>query len=223
MKKLFIVANWKSYKTSSEGLTWLEQASQIKLNLTAITDKEIVVCPAFTELPVIHKAVVDSSLPFKIGAQNISSFDEGQFTGEVNGKQIREFAQYVIIGHSERRKYFNEFDEALTRKVVMAQKYGLMPIYCVQNETTSIPPGVSLVAYEPPSAIGSSNPDNPENANRVAQRIKQQHNEVTFVLYGGSVTSLIVKRFTEMSLIDGVLVGGASLDAFEFVKIVHNA
>ncbi|MBI3070091.1 MAG: triosephosphate isomerase [Candidatus Levybacteria bacterium] len=102
-------------------------------------------------------------------------------------------------------------------------EYLLTPIFCIQNEDTFIPEGVKIVAYEPVEAIGTGNPDTPENAEKVARVIKNTHKDVMYVLYGGSVTSANISGFTKMPSIDGALVGGASLDAKEFTKIIQNA
>lgn len=221
MKKLFIIANWKSNKTASEAKEWLQefQISNVK---SQISNKEIIICPPFTLLPILKSSIINLKSPVKLGAQDISPFDEGAYTGEVNGRQIKEFADYVIIGHSERRTHLKETDEILVRKVEMARKYSLTPIFCVQGESTSVPSGIEIVAYEPVFAIGSGNPDTPENANTVSDSIKQK-TQVQYVLYGGSVTSQNVSQFSQQPHIDGVLVGGASLDADEFAKIIQNA
>jgi triosephosphate isomerase len=104
----------------------------------------------------------------------------------------------------------------------MALKYGLNPIFLIQGKETPIPEGVKIVAYEPIFAIGTGNPDTPESAEMTAAAIKANRGYLT-VLYGGSVKSVNVKSFTEQPSIDGVLVGGASLDAEELLKIIQNA
>jgi triosephosphate isomerase len=157
-----------------------------------------------------------------LGAQNVSPFDEGAYTGEVNAKQIKDFVQYVLIGHSERRQNFNETEDMLIKKVDMTLKYGLNPIFLVQNQEDVIPQGVQIVAYDPSFAIGSGTPDTPENADAIAAVIKSKNNNAQ-VLYGGSVTSENVKSFTAKTNLDGVIVGGASLEAEEFIKIIKNA
>lgn len=213
MKRIFIVANWKSNKVCPELGEWVQQISN--------SNREIIICPSFTLLHELHSAIKKLNLSIKLGAQNISPFDEGAYTGEVNGKQIKEFADYVIIGHSERRQNFKETDEMLVKKVQMAQKYLLTPLFCIQDQDTFIPEGVKIVAYEPVKAIGTGNSDTPENAERIARVVKGKG--MQFVLYGGSVTSANVSNFTKMPSIDGVLVGGASLDASEFAKVVQYA
>jgi triosephosphate isomerase len=221
MSKSLIVANLKSYKNENEAKNWLEGFKEItELNLN-LAQKEIIICPSFTQLFSFFSFFSSNNIDVKLGAQNISPFDEGAYTGEVNAKQIKDFADYVLIGHSERRTNFNELDDILTKKVVMALKYGLNPIFFIQNQDVVIPDGAQVVAYEPVSAIGTGNPDTPENADAVAAVIKSKNN--VKALYGGSITSENVKSFTAKTNLDGVIVGGESLDAEEFIKIIQNA
>ncbi len=223
MKKLFIIANWKSNKTIEEAEKWFHDFSEKLLSESLdLSNKEIIVCPSFTLLEHSRYCSTNLKLPIKIGAQNVSPFDKGAYTGEVFGAQIKEFADYVIVGHSERRQNFSENNEILKPKVLMAKKYNLIPIFCVQNEETEVPDGVNVIAYEPQTAVGTGNPDTPENAQRIAGIVKEK-TKAPHVLYGGSVTSANVKTFTNMPSIDGLLVGGASLDPTEFSQIIKNA
>ena len=223
MKKLFIIANWKSNKTIEEAEKWFHDFSEkLKSEALDLTSKEIIVCPSFTVLEHANYCSKNLNLPIKFGAQNISPFDKGAYTGEIFGAQIKEFAQYVIIGHSERRQNFSENNEMLSEKVLMAKKYNLIPIFCIQNEETSVPEGIDIIAYEPPTAIGTGNPDTPENAQRVA-RLVSEKTKAQHVIYGGSVTSSNVRTFTDMPNISGLLVGQASLDPVEFLQIIKNA
>lgn len=220
MKKLFLVANWKSNKTGLEAREWLERIKNQELR---IKDKEIIICPPFTLLSTMKALIGKKKLPFKLGAQDVSPFDVGAHTGEVNAKQIKEFGDYVIIGHSERRNNFGETDDSLVKKVRQALAVKLTPIYCIQNETTFVPEGVTMVAYEPPTAIGTGNPDTPENAERVVKIVKDKYPYILSLLYGGSVTPDNIRSFVEMENISGVLVGGASLDALKFTTLIKNA
>lgn len=222
MKKTFIIANWKSNLTSLEANEWLVKIANSKSQIANSDDKEVIVCPPFTLLKDIKSGIKNYELGFKVGAQDISPFGEGAYTGGVNGKQIKEFADYVIIGHSERRKNFLESDEILFRKAELAKQYGLIPVFCVQDEATKVPRNIEIVVYEPVFAIGTGNPDTPENAERIAMQIKA-NKKALLVLYGGSVTSKNIKGLTQMPNIDGALVGGASLDAAEFYAIIQNA
>lgn len=220
MKKTFIVANWKSNKTESEAKNWLSAVTDLKNQ--DLSNKEIIVCPSFICLPAMKAIIKERQLPIKLGAQNISSFDEGAYTGEINGKQIKEFANYVIIGHSERRKDFGETDEILFNKCKFAKETGLKIIYCVQGKEAEVTENVDAVAYEPVNAIGTGNPDTPESAENVGAYFKAAF-RVPVILYGGSVTAANVNSFTKMPNIGGVLVGKASLDPLEFLQIIKNA
>jgi triosephosphate isomerase len=220
MDKLFIVANLKSYMNEVEGNNWLAEFLKHKDEIQESESKEIIIAPSFTLLLSFNSAFVDTNIA--LASQNLSPFDEGAYTGEVNAKQIKDYALFVIIGHSERRNYFNETDKTLSEKVNLALKYGLSPIYCVQGSETLIPEGVKIIAYEPAFAIGSGNPDTPENAESVCSEIMSKNSSYS-ILYGGSVTSGNVSSFTKNGKIKGVLVGGASLDPLEFIKIIKNA
>ncbi len=221
MKKLFIIANWKSNKTTQDTNDWLQHLANA--GLEKHENKVAVVCAPYTLLPLLKSYSNEVILPVSFGSEDVSPFDEGAYTGEVTAEEIKEFADYAIIGHSERRKLFNEDDELLAKKVAMALKSNLTPIFCVQDENTPIPEGVTLVAYEPIFAIGSGHPDTPENAEKVVKTIKEKNPQVEFVLYGGSVTPENIHDFTQSPSIDGALVGGASLDADKFVKLIENA
>lgn len=209
-----IVANWKSNKTLAQAKEWLHSYKEIMPTI----DKQVIICPPFTLLSAFSQ-----ELPLEqIGAQNLSPFSMGAYTGEVNATQIKELATYVILGHSERRKYFQEDDQLLSEKVTITLKESLIPIFCVQGPDTPIPTGVSIVAYEPVWAIGTGKAESPEEAESVAKEIMRKNN-VEVVLYGGSVTAENVHSFTQMEHIGGVLVGGASLDPHIFSQIIAHA
>jgi len=219
MKKLFIVANWKSNKTESEAKEWISKVSGLKDQ--DLSNKDIILCPSFIHLPIAKTLIKEQMLPVGLGAQDISLFEAGAYTGEVSAKQIKEFAKIVIIGHSERRNNFGENDDILFKKFKLAKENGLAVIFCVQGKETKIPENVDIIAYEPINAIGTGNPDTPENAENVAAYFKANF-KVPAVLYGGSVTASNVNSFTQMPNIDGILVGKASLDPEEFYAIIQN-
>jgi triosephosphate isomerase len=238
MKKIFIIGNWKSYKTAVETTQWFQQIANHKSQISNLDNKEIILCVPFTVLALAKSLIEQHDLPIKLGAQDISPFGEGKYTGEVNGKQIAEFAKYVIIGHSERRKYFKEDEEMIAQKIQQAIGAGLIPILCVSEigQVSAQPHEIAspvhqlvrndvgnmIIAYEPLFAIGSGNPDTPENADKVISEIQNEIKDAV-VIYGGSVTSENVHGFTAMPTISGVLPGGASLEAKEFSAIVKNA
>lgn len=215
-KTLFIAGNWKSNKTLAESKIWIDQFQGVS------GDATVVLCVPYTVLSYFHDVLATKHPNIALGAQNISPFGAGAYTGEVTAGQVKEFAQWVILGHSERRKHFSETDEVLGQKVKQAREAGLRVIYCVQDEHTSVPAGVQVVAYEPVWAIGTGKTDSPENANAVIQTIKKTTGVPTCI-YGGSVTAENVKSFVTMDAIDGVLPGGASLDPGKFQQLISAA
>lgn len=220
MKNLLIVANWKSHKTESESINWIQTVRGSEFGVQS-ENKKVIVCPSFTLLPILKSYILNQKSSIKLGAQDISPYDEGPYTGEISGRQLVEFVDYVIIGHSERRTYFQENEDILTKKVAMAKKYNLTPIFCIQNEKTKLPNNVEIVAYEPVKNIGTGRADNPQDVERIVKFLKEK--QIKTVLYGGSINPENVRSFTSLPDINGVLVGAESLDAGEFSKIITNA
>lgn len=226
MKKLFIAGNWKSFKGTTELNTWFDTFEKLYLaKRPTWPNLRIVLCPPYTLLYECRQRLRKQILPLELGGQDVSAFDEGAHTGEINAKQLREFASWSIIGHSERRRDLGETDTLLFQKVEKAKKHGLRVIYCVQNEVVEIPTGIDVIAYEPPwaiSAVSGGIAQNPESANRVCKKIVENH-PGTPVIYGGSVTSDNVVDFMRQKHIGGVLPGGASLDAERFFVLIDRA
>lgn len=183
---------------------------------------QVVLCVPFTLLYTLKEAITADHIPLALGAENVSPFAEGAETGEESARMVKDLADWVIIGHSERRKDFGETDEVLARKVEQARAAGLKIIYCVPDDATTVPKGVDVVAYEPVWAIGTGKTDTPENANTVVAAIKAKSGVKT-VIYGGSVTAENVQSFISQPAIDGVLPGGASLDPQKFAALITAA
>ncbi len=217
MKNIWIIANWKSNKTIAEALDWI---SEVGPKLPKRDDLKIVVCPTFSCLSEAKKAITVGNFPIMVGSQNLSPFGVGAYTGEETGSLINQLIGLSIIGHSERRQNFGETDEMITKKVEQALQSGITPLVCVQGAETPVPDGCKLVAYEPIFAIGSGNPDTPENAENVTKALKDLYGQDLEVLYGGSVNSENAKGFIDKPNIQGFLIGKASLDAEEFLKII---
>ena len=220
MDTSFFVANWKSHKTETEAKEFLDEFSKSIFS----PDKIIILCPPATLLQFVKNYIDQKGVKnMEVGAQNISEFGEGAYTGEENARQVSEFAKYVIIGHSERRKLFGENNEIFIKKANFALSNNLTPIFCVENDLSLLQPLSNknfIVAYEPSSAIGSGTPDDPEHAALMAKKIKEIGN--FNVLYGGSVTPENVSSFTKQGDLDGVLIGGGSLSVSEFISIINN-
>ena len=212
---------------------------------------EVAVFPSFTNLRSIQNVIDSEKFEVALGAQDISAHESGAFTGEVSGAQLTALAvQYVLIGHSERRQYHNEDDATVQAKTAAAFKHNLVPLICVgetleelETEGQSAVPvrqtlaalaghdklGEFVIAYEPVWAIGTGKVATPEEAASVAGKIREAIAEAhgaevaaaTRILYGGSVKAANVAGFLRSPEVDGVLVGGASLDAEEFSGIAR--
>ncbi len=215
-KTIWIIANWKSNKTISEALDWI---GKVGPSLPRKENLKIVVCPTFSMLSEVKKAITVGNFPLMVGSQDLSPFEVGAYTGEEAAGLIHELVNLSILGHSERRQNFGESDELIERKVQEALSHNIIPLVCVQDKQTPIPKGCKIIAYEPVWAIGSGHPDTPENTEEVAQFIKNKYSEDLDILYGGSVTAKNVAQFINQTNISGVLIGNASLDANEFVQI----
>lgn len=199
-----------------EAIEWLHNFKLQTVNF------KLILCVPFTLLYPLKQEIDRLHLPIELGAQDVSPFPDGAYTGEVSARQIKEFADWVIIGHSERRKHFGETDEILEKKVSQARSVGLRIIYCVGDDIAVVPRGVDTVAYEPVWAIGTGKSDTPENANTVVGVIKAK-THIPVVIYGGSVTPENVSSFVSQETIDGVLPGGASLDPEKFSQLITAA
>ena len=219
-KQVWIVANWKSHKTIAEALDWVNRVGPV---LPRKDFLKVAVCPVFTDLEEVKKAVLVGNYPLLVGAQDLSPFPEGAYTGEEPAAILAGLADLVILGHSERRQNFGETDQTVAEKVKQARLKQIEPLICLQSENTPVPVGVKLVAYEPVFAIGSGHPDTPENAGTVAGKLKEKNGGKLLVLYGGSVTPENAGSFLEEENLDGLLVGGASLDPRQFTEIVRTA
>lgn len=216
----WIIANWKSNKTISEALSWIDEVGP---NLQRREDIKVVVCPPFTDVEEVKKAVLVANYPILVGAQDLSQFEDGPYTGEESARILSEIVDLAILGHSERRKNFGETDEMVAEKVLQAKKFNIIPLVCVQDENTPVSEWAELVAYEPVFAIGTGSPDTPDSAAKVAGVLKEKAGREIFVLYGGSVTSENAKAFLQQENLSGLLIGGASLDPQEFLRIVEIA
>jgi triosephosphate isomerase (TIM) len=219
-QRYWIIANWKSNKTLAEDLEWL---SKVGPELRKSDQVKVVVCPMFDALPEMKKHIQVGNFPIILGSQDLSPFDTGAYTGEEPAAILKDYVGLSILGHSERRQNFKENDELVAQKVEQAKKYQITPVLCVQGADTPVPEGCQVIAYEPVFAIGTGNPDTPQNANEVAGKLKERNGAELDVLYGGSVNHENCKAFLQQDNISGLLIGKSSLDAEEFVKIVQQA
>ena len=231
--KTLIVANWKMNPSTLEGAKLLFEA--VKKEVKNIKKVEIVICPPFTFLSNIQYPISN----IKLGAQDCFWEKKGAFTGEISPLMLKDLGcQYVIIGHSERRKYQQEKDSMIYKKIEAALKRGLKPILCIDktsqirklqrsvkmNEVHRLKKdsGGAIIAYEPLFAIGTGKPCSVDKAKKMRIAIKKKLNKNIPILYGGSVDSQNARDYVKKAGFQGLLVGGASLNAQEFIKIVKN-
>lgn len=227
-KTIWIIANWKSNKTIAEALDWV---SKVGPAIPKQENLKVVVCPTFSSLSEVKKAIMVGNFPLMVGAQDLSPFGTGAYTGEESSALLNQFVDLSILGHSERRKNFGETDKMVAKKVQQAKDFKIIPLVCVQGQETLVPQDCKLIAYEPVWAIstgltntpGVGRADTPDMANKVAEVFKQKYGDRLEVIYGGSVTGQNVKGFITQENISGVLVGNASLNAEEFIQMCKAA
>ena len=249
-RKLIIAGNWKMNKTVAESLALVRG---LKIELANVKEVDIVICPPFTALSEVSKAMLDSSI--RLGAQNMSENDYGAFTGEIAGGMLKEFSvRYVILGHSERRQFQKERDELISKKAQAAHADSLKPIVCV-GETLAEREGnkteevietqvkgslagltkeqmmETVIAYEPVWAIGTGKTATTAQAQEAHAFIRkllvsmfdENVAKRVRIQYGGSVKPANARELMEQPDVDGALVGGASLDARSFSDIIKNS
>jgi triosephosphate isomerase len=249
-RKLIVAGNWKMNKTVQEAL---DLVRGLKLELTNVKEVDIVICPPFTALNEVSKAVLDSNI--RLGAQNMSEHNVGAYTGEIAAVMLKEFSvRYVILGHSERRQYQKESDELIAKKAAAVHAAALKPIVCVgeslaereSNKTEEVLDkqvrgslaGLSkeqmvetIVAYEPVWAIGTGKTATTAQAQETHAFIRgllvKMFDETVArrvrIQYGGSVKPSNARELMGQPDVDGALVGGASLESRSFADIIKNS
>lgn len=215
------------------------------------TKVEVLITPPFTDLRSAQTLIDAEKFELKLGAQDLSDQDSGAFTGDISGAFLAKLGcEYVLIGHSERRQHHSEDDSVVQAKVAAAFRHGLTPVICVgetleeleQEGQSAVPVRQTLaalaghesisevvIAYEPVWAIGTGKVATAAEAESVNKAIRdaisKEHGEdfanQTRILYGGSVKAANVAGFLANPNVDGVLVGGASLDSQEFANIAR--
>jgi triosephosphate isomerase len=239
VRKAVIAGNWKMHMTCAEARAFAASFRPLIADLP--DDREVVLAPPFTAIPTLCRHLAGAGVA--IAAQNVHWEMSGAYTGMISAPMLLEHGvTHAIVGHSEPRKYFSETDEQINLRARTAQKSGLIPILCVgesddQREAREtervihrqveqglegIDPLRLIVAYEPIWAIGTGKTCAAEEANRICGLIRGWvgHPEVV-VQYGGSVNPATIDMLMAQSDIDGVLVGGASLDPVSFARIAN--
>jgi len=247
MRKSLIAGNWKMNMSIDDSRDFIEAIRDDADK----TNDEVLICPPSIHLGMIAQIAKDSKL--KIGAQTMHQEDKGAFTGEISADMIKDYGiTHCIIGHSERRKYFNESDESVNLKLKKALEKNIVPVVCIGetleekeagkaesvlkrqvlgafNEIDQEDATITNLAYEPIWAIGTGRTAAPEDAQKTISYIRglleekygEKVSDKIRILYGGSVKSSNIKDIMAQKDIDGVLVGGASLDKDHFKKIIE--
>lgn len=234
-----LAGNWKMYKTPAETQEFFSSFSP----LVAQSKYDVVICPPFVNIPAAVAATKGTKI--QIGGQNLYWKNEGAFTGEISGPMLKASgAEWVIVGHSERRQYFGETDETVLTRTKAAIAAGLKPIVCVGERLeereagqtdavlrTQFEGGIAplskdefakiVIAYEPVWAIGTGKVATPEIAQAAHKFLRSLLPSDVRILYGGSVKADNAAGLMAQPDIDGALVGGASLDAKSFAAIVN--
>ena len=250
LRKKLIAGNWKMNKTPADGAALV---AELVATVGKQTDVDVVVCPPFTALDAVAKALDGSTV--KLGAQNLHPEASGAFTGEVSAPMLRAlFTTHAIIGHSERRSLFGEADAFINLKVLAALKNQLKPILCVGESLAEREAGTTLkvvqtqleaglqgvskeqaaalvVAYEPVWAIGTGKVATTDQAQEVHAFIRgllvklftEPVAQRVRILYGGSMKPANAPELLAQKDIDGGLIGGASLEARSFVELIRAA
>jgi len=247
-RRIIMAGNWKMHKTVDESVVLVER---LKETLADVKDREILVCPPFTALSAVAKTLQGSMI--QVGGQNLYPAREGAYTGETSPAMLLDVGcAYVILGHSERRQYFQESDQFVNQKLKLALEYGLKPILClgetleqrgegrqktvvsmqVERGLHEIPAEAMkevAIAYEPIWAIGTGHTATPQQTDEMHIMIRNTLSglygdelaQAVSILYGGSVKPGNVDDLMGQPEVDGALVGGASLDAEGFARIVR--
>ncbi len=249
-RKLIIAGNWKMNKTVAEAL---DLVGGIRRECRDVKEVDIVVCPPFTALSEVSKAVLNTNV--RLGAQNMCEHNYGAYTGEIAAGMLKEFSvRYVILGHSERRQYQKESDELVNKKALAAHAASLKPIVCVGETLAERDSGQTekvlqtqvrgslanlskaqmeetILAYEPVWAIGTGKTATAGQTQEAQAYIRgllaKLFDDATArkvrIQYGGSVKASNARELMSQPDVDGALVGGASLEDRSFADIIKNS
>ncbi|WP_036452962.1 triose-phosphate isomerase [Mycoplasma buteonis] len=240
MKKLVIIGNWKMNKTFSETQSFLKDFAEL---YKTQKDKVVKGVKFAIAAPFANLAAFKSSKykALQLAAQNMSNKEAGAYTGETSPKMLLDLnVKYVILGHSERRMYYGETDQFIYEKAKLAIENGITPVICVgetleqyeagktkevvkaqlQESVKDLDLSKIIVAYEPIWAIGTGKVATPEIAQDVCEFIHKSTSKKLVVQYGGSVSPKNIEELANQKDIDGFLVGGASLEADSFIKLL---
>lgn len=224
----YLVGNWKSNKNFEETYTWFDLFAA---KYRPIANTSVVVAVPFPFIVEAKKKVTELNLEqVYIAAQDISPFPYGSYTGAVSAQMLAAYVDYVIVGHSERRNHFAESHLEIANKIYQAHQAEITPILCVDEpyvqkqlavvETDDL--SDLIIAYEPLSAIGTGQPDDPKHIGQVVEKINQILDSKTIpIIYGGSTNDQNASTYLKIEGIDGLLPGGSSLNPETFSNMTQ--
>lgn len=213
---MLVIANWKANKTWEEAKNWVDKVSPPK-------EIEVIICPPALWLKPLLDHVREKELSFKTGLQDVSLFAVGQYTGEIPAELSAQYADFAIIGHTERRKYFKETDDIVHQKIKRCLESGIKPIVAIGSLTQAqnfSDMKNEHIMYEPPSSISRGGDYQKIDFTILTQEVvKLRGLGFRKILYGGSINQENIKAMLELS-VEGFVVGNASLDATEFQNLL---
>ncbi|MFW2368846.1 MAG: triose-phosphate isomerase [Desulforhopalus sp.] len=224
----YVIGNWKSHKSTTDGQSWLDTFSRL---YRSHPDIEVILAPSIICLENIAKYLEELQLVgVRLAAQDVSPFPKGSYTGAVAADMIRPSAGYVIVGHSERDRYFHETGQDVANKISEAVDSGLIPIVCVEEHTfvsrlstlVDIECEQALVAYTPVDALNFNIAESPGKVAETVAKIRTKF-PLWPVVYGGALGEKNVENYLELKELAGVFVGSASLDVEIFTSICNRA
>ncbi len=246
MKQMYIAGNWKMNMAPSQAHIFMTELKAAMPHTDA--DCHVIVCPPYLALPTVAEQTENT--PIMFGAQNCHEHDKGAYTGEISAAMLADIGvKYCIVGHSERRRDFQETDEQIAKKIVALLAKNIRPIWCVGETLEERQTGITsqrirsqitttldclkgqdcspmLIAYEPIWAIGTGLAATPEQAEEVHNDIHAtvaSYGVQLPVLYGGSVTADNAESLLSRASINGALIGGASLSVPSFISVISTA
>lgn len=226
--KRYVIANWKCHKSSEEGCRWLDVFAGL---YRPCSNVEVVIAPTFIALEKVasHLGVL-ALTNVHLAAQDISPFPKGSYTGAIAADMLKGMANFVILGHSERRRYFHETIQDVANKACEAVDAGLTPIVCVDSSyalsqlatLVDIDSKNILIAYTPVDALNFNIPESSEKVEASVGHISQMYPDWP-VVYGGALGVRNVKSYLSLNALAGIFVGSASLEPKTFVDIYNQA
>ena len=224
MEKRYLVANWKSHKTTTEAEKWL-----VTFLKTYQPDPqlEVIIAPSFISLAPLKRLLANQgATQIALAAQDLSPFPMGAYTGAVSAAMVRDLVDYAFVGHAERRRYFHETHQEIANKVTEAVTVGITPILCLDQPyaaaqlaaLTECDVEKIIIGYGPVEAIGIDIPQSVKQVSEAVQEIQARLPNRP-VLYGGSLNRANAAKYMQIDGISGVMAGSASLDPLDFAQI----